>query len=99
MIKPSLKAGNIVDGKQTTTVMCIPSTKGRVLTSMLKEKEEEMVRITKFRVKYQEAGGVKHARMFSTNLAAGEACGRMECQSCESKTEGRLNCKLQSILY
>jgi hypothetical protein len=84
---------------KTSTVMFIPSSRGRILTSMLREKEDEMVRITRFRVKFQEAGGVKLARMFSTDLASGEHCGRLECQPCGDRTEGRKNCKTQSILY
>ena len=64
---------------------------------MLKEKEDGLVRMTRFRVKIQEAGGTKLAAMFSTDLAKGESCGRDDCQPCGS--ERRPNCKAQSILY
>ena len=37
---------------------------------MLTEKEEELANITKFMVKYQEAGGTKLGLLFSTDLAA-----------------------------
>ena len=37
--------------------------------------------------------------MFSTDLAAGEACGREDCQPCGSRAENRPNCRSQSILY
>jgi hypothetical protein len=37
--------------------------------------------------------------MFSTDLAAGEGCGREDCQPCGSRSERRPNCKAQSILY
>ena len=67
------------------------------MSSMLKEKEDGLVRMTRFRVKIQEAGGTKLAAMFSTDLAKGESCGRVDCQPCGS--ERRLNCKTQSILY
>ena len=68
---------------KTSTVMFIPSIKGGTLRSKLREKEDEMVRITRFRVKIQEAGGVKLAKMFSTELATGEHCGRLKCQPCK----------------
>ena len=63
------------------------------------KKEEELAPITKFRMKIQEAGGTKLARMFPTDLAAGEPCGRQDCQPCESREEKRPKCKAQSILY
>ena len=50
-------------------------------------------------LKIQEAGGVKLARMFSTDLSADEPCGRKDCQPCTSKTGRRQNCKKQSVLY
>ena len=90
-----------MDGKErveTTTVFFVPATKGGKLTEMLKEKEYELARITKFRVRYQEAGGTKLGLMFSTELAAGEACGRGDCQPCESRADKRPNCKVQNIL-
>jgi hypothetical protein len=93
------RPGKDVREIKTSTVMFIPSNKGGLLKSKLREKEDEMVRITRFRVKFQEAGGVKLARMFSTELATGTHCGRLECQPCADKPEGRLTCKKQSILY
>ena len=69
------------------TTIFVPATKSGKLTEMLKEKEEELAKLTKFRVRYQEAGGTKLGLMFSTDLAAGE--------SRESK---RPNCKAQNIL-
>ena len=41
---------------------------------MLEEKEDDLANITKFRVRYQEAGGTKLGLMFSTDLGAGDAC-------------------------
>ena len=52
--------------------MFAPSSKGELLTSMMKESEDGLVKMTKFRMKIQEAGGTKLANMFSTDLAAGE---------------------------
>ena len=97
-----MKKGNQMDGKEkveTTTVIFVPATRGGKLTEMLKTKEDELARITKFRVRYQEAGGTKLGLLFSTDLGAGDACGRLDCQPCESRTEKRPNCKAQSILY
>jgi hypothetical protein len=84
---------------QTSTVIFVLATRGGKLTEMLKEKEEELSRLTKFRVRYQEAGGSKLGLQFSTDLGAGESCGRKDCQPCESRVERRPNCRAQSILY
>ena len=84
---------------ETTTVVFVPPTRGGKLAEMLKEKEDDLAHITKFRVRYQEAGGTKLGLMFSTDLGAGDACGRQDCQPCLSRSEGRPNCKSQSILY
>ena len=75
---------------ETSTVMFIPSTRGGLLTSMMRERETEMSRITRFKVKMQESGGIQLARLFSTDL--GQPCGRQDCQPCKG-SEGRKNCK------
>ena len=54
----------------TSTVVFVPPTRGGKLVEMLTEKEVELANITKFRVKYQEAGGTKLGLLFSTDLAA-----------------------------
>ena len=69
-MKPFLKAGK--GGVKTTTVMFVPSSKGGLLIRMMKEREDVLVEMTRFRIKMQEAGGVKLKNMFSTYLAAGE---------------------------
>jgi hypothetical protein len=66
---------------------------------MMKESEDGLVKMTKFRVKIQESGGTKLANMFSTDLAAGEPCGREDCRPCATVTDRRQDCKKQSILY
>ena len=69
------------------------------MIEMLKEKEDDLANITKFRIRYQEAGGTKLGLLFSTDLGAGETCGRQDCQPCMSRKERRLNCRSQSIMY
>ena len=54
---------------KTSTVIFIPSTRGGLLASMLKEKEDGLVRMTRFRVKIQEAGGTKLAAMSCPRIA------------------------------
>ena len=70
-----------------------------MLTSLMRERELEMAKITRFRVKMQEAEGIqrKLARLFSTDLARGEPCGREDCHPCKASS-GRPNCKQASIL-
>jgi hypothetical protein len=65
-------------------VVFVPPTRGGKLVEMLTEKEEKLANITKFRVKYQEAGGTKLGLLFST---AGGACGRKDCQLGGKKTQ------------
>ena len=89
----SQKAGKI----QTSTVIFCPSSLRGLLIAMMKENEEKLSQITKFKIRYQEAGGRKLSMLFSTELADGEHCGR-ECPPCNSG-EGRPNCKKRSVLY
>ena len=80
----------------TSTVMFIPSTRNGILIKALKEAETEMSKITRFKVRYQEAGGIQLARLFSTDLGKGQPCGREECQPCGRygrKDEKIPNCK------
>ena len=72
-----------MDGKiKTNTVMFIPSTRGGILTKMMREREFEIFKITKFKLKMQEAGGIQLARLFSTDLARGEYREREDCHPC-----------------
>ena len=59
---------------ETTTVMFIQSTRGGLLTKMMREREMELSRITKFKVKMQESGGIKLAGLFTTDLAKNQPC-------------------------
>ena len=81
--------------------MFVPSTRNGVLIKALKEAETEMSKITRFQVRYQEAGGIQLARLFSTDLGKGLPCGREECHTCEryGKDEKRPNCKQANIVY
>ena len=91
------EAGN--ERIETTTVVFVPPTRGGKLAQMLKEKEDDLANITKFRIRYQEAGGTKLGIIFSIDLGAGEACRRQDCQPCLSRKDRRPNCRSQSILY
>ena len=84
---------------QTTTVMFIPSTRGGLLIRMMKDREVEMARITRFKVRMQEAGGIQLERLFQTDLASSEHCGREDCHPCEGNPGKKSNCKQSSILY
>jgi hypothetical protein len=45
-----------MDGKmQTSTVMFIPSTRGSLLTKIMRHRETELAKVTKFMVVMQEA--------------------------------------------
>jgi hypothetical protein len=83
---------------QTTPVMLIPSTREGLLTRLMQERELEMAKITRFRVRMQEEAGIQLDRLFSTDLARGEPCGREDCCPCKASS-GRPNFKQASILY
>ena len=51
-----------MENMENSTVMFILSTKRGILTKMMRDNELEMARITRFGVKYQEAGGIQLAR-------------------------------------
>ena len=99
MKKNFQKGGNDKVNMEASTVIFIPSTKGGVLVKMMRDNEKEMAKITRFRVRFQEAGGIQLARMFSTDLAKGDACQRKDCPPCTSKEEKKTNCKQQSVVY
>ena len=60
----------------TSTVMFIPSIRNGILIKALKEAETEMSKITRFKVRFQEAGWIQVARLFSSELGKGKPCGR-----------------------
>ena len=98
-MKVSQKAGKEKERIETSSVVFVPPTRGGKLVEMLKDKEDDLANITKFRIRYQEAGGTKLGLLFSTDLGAGLSCGRQDCQPCMSRDEKRPNCRAQSILY
>ena len=59
---------------------------------------EKLAKLTGFRIKMQEAGGMKLSMLFSTELAKGEHCGRAGCPPCMTDVN-RPNCKQSSVLY
>jgi hypothetical protein len=63
---------------------------------MMREREFELSEITKFEM--QEAGGIQLARLFSTELAKGESCGREDCHPFRTSLK-RPDCKQSSIPY
>ena len=81
--KPKKKAGI-----KASTVMFVPNTRNGTLLKMMREKEESLVELTGFRVSYTEAGGTQLGRMFSTNLATNQPCGRSskDCIPCSDKS-------------
>ena len=106
MTKRSLKKKSFhKDGKcsrkiETTTVMFVQNTKGGHLIGKLKEKENMLAQLTGFRVKYQESAGTQLGKMFDTNTAKDQPCGRLSCYTCEASKEGQTKvCKSRGIVY
>ena len=82
-----------------STVIFIPNTKGGILLTKLKEKEETLSELTGFRVKYAEAAGTPLLNMFPTDQQTPH-CNRDNCPPCNgSEEERRQNCRTRNILY
>ena len=81
-----------------STVVFVPSTRGGILLSSLKEEEDKMAEMTGFRIKYQEAAGSILANAFNKNLGIGQPCGRKNCPPC-TESGGKVNCKARGIVY
>ena len=85
---------------QVESVIFVPSTRGGILTRKLREREDELARLTRFSIKFQEAGGTQMLRMFSTNLGGGLHCGRKPCPPCDSSEESnRGDCRARNLVY
>jgi hypothetical protein len=76
-----------MEDAQVESVIFVPITRGGVLTRKLREREQELARLTGFGIKFQEASGTKMINMFSTNLGGGLHCGRKPCPPCDSNEE------------
>ena len=76
----------------------VPSTRGGIITRKLREREDELARLTGFSIKFQKAGGTQMLRMFSTNLGGGLHCGRKPCPPCDSSEESnRGDCRARNL--
>ena len=94
-----LKAGKGLKSKtDNSTVVFVPSTRGGILLSSLKEEEDKMAEMTGFRIKYQEAGVSILANAFNKNLGIGQPCGRKDCPPC-TESGGKVNCKARCSVY
>ena len=82
------------------SVIFVPSTRGGILKRKLREREDELARLTGFSIKFQKAGGTQMLRMFSTNLSGGLHCGRKSCPPCDSIEENnRADCRARNLVY
>ena len=97
--KYSNNTERLANSTKPSTVMFIPWTKKGLLAKRMRELEERMVRMTGFRVKFVEAGGLPLWRQFSTDLSKGKDCGRDSCSTCSQGDENRLNCFQRSVVY
>ena len=61
----------------------------------------QVAEMTRFQVRYQEAGGIQLARLFSTDLGKGQPCGSEECHTSGryGKAEKIPNCRQANIVY
>ena len=85
-------------------VMFIPFTKHSELAIRLRENEEQMEKMSGYRMKIVEKGGTKLVDMLhKANPWAGEECGRRGCLLCATKKELGLtnsqDCKRRNCVY
>jgi hypothetical protein len=97
-MKVSQKAEKEKEKIETSSVVFVPPTRGGKLVEMLKDKEDDLANITKFRIRYQEAGGTKLGLLLSTDLGAGSPCRRQDSQPRMSRDKRRPNSETQSII-
>ena len=53
---------------------------------------------TRFRIKFQEAGGQQLKKLLSKDLGRGQLCGRSSCPPFDQSEEKRQNCRI-NIMY
>jgi hypothetical protein len=82
-----LETSNFLKSNFRVDILTTPSTRGGILTRKLREREDELARLTGFNIKFQEAGGTQMLRMFSTHLDGGLHCGRKPWPPCDSSEE------------
>ena len=92
------------DDREVKAVMFCPYTPARDLAKRLREAENEMNKLTSYRMKVVEEAGDKLVDMLrSTNPWKGEHCGRADCWLCWTKElTGRdktQDCTKRSVVY
>ena len=86
------------------SVMFVPQTRGGRLAKMLRDKEEELAKISGYRIKIVERGGEKIADILcKSNPWSGTDCEREGCLMCTTKVETGKNknqsCSNRNALY
>ena len=67
----------------------------------MKMNVDRLTEMTGFKVKYVEAAGTKHGRVFSLDLSKNQPCGRSmeKCRSCNSTGETAENYRARCVTY
>ena len=89
----------VVAGRmETRAVLFIPGTKGGELASRLRKEEEELSKLTGYRVKIVERSGLKISSMLHrSNPWADDPCRREDCMVCASEDGGC--CTIRNVVY
>ena len=89
------------DGYHQLFLSCLwKQTPGGRLAKLLQEAEDELSKITGYRIRITETSGAKLCHILpNTNPWAGAMCGRRGCYPCGQGTEVVEDCKRRNILY
>ena len=84
--------------------MFVPFTRHSELANRLRDNEENMERMSGYRLNIVERGGTKIVDMLhKANPWAGKDCGRERCLLCNTKKEDQLkntqDCKKRNVVY
>jgi hypothetical protein len=84
----------------TLTVLFVDQTPGGVLAKRLQRVEDNLAKITGYRVRVTETAGTQLCRVLpNTNPWSGMDCMREDCYPCSQGGEKLQNCKKRNILY
>ena len=92
--------GSNVENEAPISVMCVDNTAGGQLVKRLQAEELRMGRMTGYRVRIAEYGGMPLSRLLpSTNPWRAGDCGRDDCVLFSQEEDKRQNCKMWNVLY
>ena len=85
-------------GRDFTTVVNVPNTRGAELAKALIKAESNLAVMTGYEVKIVEQSGVQLRRLF-TRVFSAKSCHWPECPACQNNDSGQSGCKKTNVVY